>query len=63
MDARLIVIEEKISRVALLCEGLRAENSSLRSQLAETSKTRDEFGKKLDAARVRLEALVKKLPD
>lgn len=63
MDDRLTAVEEKISRVAALCEGLRAENASLRNQLAETLKTRDEYGRKLDAARIRLEALVKKLPE
>lgn len=62
MDARLTALEEKISRVAALCEGLRAENASLHAQLAEALKTRDEYGKKLDAARVRLEALAAKLP-
>jgi chromosome segregation ATPase len=62
MDARLTALEEKISRVAALCEGLRAENASLHAQLAEALKTRDEYGKQMDAARIRLEALAAKLP-
>lgn len=62
MDSRLTALEEKISRVAALCEGLRAENAALHVQLAEALKTRDEYGQKLDAARRRLEALVAKLP-
>ena len=62
MDARLTALEEKISRVAALCEGLRAENASLHAQLAEALKTRDEYGKQMDAARLRLEALAAKLP-
>lgn len=63
MDARLTALEEKISRVAALCEGLRAENASLRVQLAEALKTRDDYGQKMDAARARLEALAAKLPE
>ena len=62
MDARLTALEEKISRVAALYEGLRAENASLRTQLADALKTRDEYGRKLDTARVRLEAVAAKLP-
>lgn len=63
MDARLTALEEKISRVAALYEGLRAENASLRTQLAEALKARDEYGQKMDAARVRLEVLATKLPE
>ena len=63
MDARLTALEEKITRVAALCEGLRAENASLRAQLSETLKTRDEYGRKLDAARVRIESVIKRLPE
>lgn len=62
MDDRLTALEEKISRVASLCEGLRAENASLRGQLSDTLKQRDDYGHKLDAARTRLESLLKKLP-
>ena len=62
MDARLTTLEEKISRVAALCEGLRAENASLQAQLGDALKTRDDYGKKLDAARLRLEALAARLP-
>ena len=63
MDSRLNALEEKISRVVALYEGLRAENVSLRAQLAEALKTRDDYGNQLDAARVRLEALASKLPE
>ena len=62
MDSRLTALEEKISRVAALCEGLRAENASLHAQLAEALKMRDEYGGQMDAARLRLEALAAKLP-
>ena len=63
MDARLTALEEKISRVAALCEGLRAENAALQAALAEALQIRDDYGQKLDTARVRLEALAAKLPD
>jgi uncharacterized protein (TIGR02449 family) len=63
MDARLTALEEKITRGAALCEGLRAENASLRGQLSETLKTRDDYGRKLDAARVRIESVIKRLPE
>jgi chromosome segregation ATPase len=63
MESRLTALEEKISRAAALCEGLRAENANLRGQLSATLKARDEYGRKLDAARTRLETLLKKLPE
>ena len=63
MDSRLNALEEKISRIVALCQGLQAENVSLRAQLADALKARDEYGNKLDAARVRLEALANKLPE
>jgi cell division protein ZapB len=63
MDARLTALDEKILRVVALCEGLRAENAALQAQLADALKTRDEYGRKIDAARQRLEALAAKLPE
>jgi cell division protein ZapB len=63
MDDRLSSLEQKVSQVAALCEGLRAENASLRAQLAEVARTRDEYGSKMDAARLRLQGLMKNLPD
>jgi cell division protein ZapB len=62
MDDRLSALEEKVSRIAALCQGLRAENASLQGQLAEVLKTRDEYARKLDLARARLEAVIGKLP-
>lgn len=63
MDAQLAALEEKVLRLASLFEGLRAENESLRLQLFEALKTRDDYGRKLDAARSRLESLAATLPD
>jgi uncharacterized protein (TIGR02449 family) len=63
MDARLTALDEKLSRIAALCEGLRAENASLRVQLTETIRTRDDYGRKLDSARARIESVIKKLPE
>jgi uncharacterized protein (TIGR02449 family) len=63
MDDRLSSLEQKISLVAALCEGLRAENASLRAQLAEVARTRDDYGNKMDAARTRLQSLIKNLPE
>ena len=63
MEDHLNRLEEKISRVATLCEGLRANNAGLQTKLADALKTRDDYGHKLDAARARLEAVLTKLPE
>ena len=63
MDEILTTLEEKISRVAALCVSLRAENLQLQEQLSETTRLRDVYAEKLDAARVRVEAVITQLPD
>ena len=63
MEDHLTRLEEKISRVAAMCESLRANNGELQTQLADAKKTRDDYGRKLDAARTRLESVLTKLPE
>ena len=63
MDANLASLEAKISQVAALCQRLRADNDSLRAQLAVATGERDRLADKLDTARARLELLVEQLPD
>lgn len=63
MKPDLTSLEAKISQVAALCQRLRADNEALRAQLVALTGERDRLGEKLDAARLRLEALVEQLPD
>ena len=63
MEHDLAALEAKISQVASLCQRLRAENASLRSQLLAATGERDRLGEKLDSARAVLEKLTQQLPD
>ena len=63
MEPEIAALEAKISQVVSLCQRLRAENASLRSQLAAAGGERDRLVAKLDGARTRLEALAQQLPD
>lgn len=63
MEHELASLEAKISQVASLCQRLRAENATLRSQLLAAAGERDRLAGKLDTARARLEALAQQLPD
>lgn len=63
MEDQLTSLEIKVARVAALCQGLRTENASLLTRLNDALKSRDEHAAKLDAARVRIESLIERLPD
>jgi cell division protein ZapB len=63
MDADLKALEDKIGQLVELTQRLRDDNRGLRQQLAEAANDNKRLGDKVDAARVRLEALLERLPE
>jgi cell division protein ZapB len=63
MDSEITALEEKIRQTARLCQRLRDENRGLRSQLAALLGDKKQLAEKIDGARVRLETLLKQIPD
>lgn len=63
MEDALSALESKIAEVVARCRELRADNDTLRTQLASVAAERDQLGNKLDAARARLESLLAQLPE
>jgi len=63
MDADLKALEEKIGQFVELAHRLRADNSSLRQQLAQAMNESKRLGEKVDGAKKRLEALLERMPE
>ena len=62
MDADLSSLERKIDDVAALCRTLRDENHALRDRVAGLEQEKQSLAGKMDQARLRLEALMERLP-
>jgi cell division protein ZapB len=62
MDADLKALEEKIGQFVELTQRLRADNSSLRQQLAQAMNENRRLSEKVDGAKARLEALLERMP-
>ena len=63
MDEELDGLEEKLSQLARRLEALRGENRELRQQLANRTDENARLGEKLGAAKSRIEALLKQIPE
>ena len=63
MDAELDGLEEKLSQLVRRLEALREENRELRQQLANRTDENARLGEKLGAAKSRIEALLKQIPE
>lgn len=63
MEAELQSLDEKINQLVQLCRKLRMDNSQLRQQLASARSEGKRLGEKVDAAKLRLEALLEQIPD
>ena len=63
MESELKELEQKVSQVVTVVKQLRAENQALRQQLATRADDNKRLTEKVTAARARLEALLKHLPD
>ena len=63
MDPELDLLEEKLAQLVQRLEALRDENRDLRQQLASRTDENSRLGEKLSAAKSRIEALLKLIPE
>lgn len=63
MDAELTALEERVRQFAEFCVRLRDENQQLRTRVASLEGETRRLSDKVDAARNRLEDLVKHIPE
>ena len=63
MDSELSALEEKLAQVVQRLKVLREENRDLRQQLASRTDESSRLNEKLNAARTRIEALLKQIPE
>lgn len=63
MDPELSALEERLAQVIARLKALREENADLRQQLASRTDENARLGEKLNAARSRIEALLKQIPE
>ena len=63
MDLELDALEEKLAQLVQRLEALREENRELRQQLAMRADESVRLGEKLGAAKSRIEALLKQIPE
>jgi cell division protein ZapB len=62
MDSSLFELEEKINQLVTVVSQLRSENQLLRQQLAGKTDENKRLTEKIEAAMVRLDALLKQIP-
>jgi cell division protein ZapB len=63
MDSELSNLEEKLDQLVQRLRVLREENRDLRQQLATKTDETARIGEKLQAAKTRIEALLKQIPE
>jgi cell division protein ZapB len=63
MESDFDVLEERLAQLVQRLEALRGENRELRQQLASRTDENARLGEKLAAAKTRIEALLKQLPE
>jgi len=63
MESELDGLEDKLALLVRRLEALRGENRELRQQLASRTDENARLGEKLAAAKSRIEALLKQIPE
>ena len=63
MEPELAALEERIEQLVQRLQALRAENRDMRQQLAARTDENARNAEKLAAARTRIEALLKQIPE
>ena len=63
MDTELSALEERLDQLVQRLKALREENRDLRQQLAARADENSRNAEKLNAARSRIEALLKQIPE
>jgi len=62
MDLDLKGLEDRVAQLIELSRRLRAENGSLRQQLVTAHNENKQLGERMEAARLRIEALLERVP-
>jgi cell division protein ZapB len=63
MDSDFDALEERLAQLVQRLEALRGENRELRQQLAQRTDENARLDEKLAAAKTRIEALLKQIPE
>jgi len=63
VDAEFNALEAKVAQFVGLCERLRAENISLRQELASARNDAKRLNDKIEGARSKVEQLLSRLPE
>jgi cell division protein ZapB len=63
MEAEFDALEERLAQLVRRLEALRDENRELRQQVAQRTDENARIAEKLGAARSRIEALLKQIPE
>lgn len=63
MDEQLTALEDRIRLAVELCQRLRAENNSLRQEVAQLTSENKRLSDKIDAAKTRLQGLLEQIPE
>ncbi len=63
MDSDFVALEQKLGQLVQRLNALRAENRELRQSLAARTDENSRLAEKLAAARTRIEALLKQIPE
>jgi cell division protein ZapB len=63
MDPDFDALEDKLAQLVRRLESLREENRELRQQLAQRTDENARLAEKLGAAKSRIEALLKQIPE
>ena len=63
MESDFDALDEKLAQLVRRLESLRDENRELRQQLAQRTDENARLGEKLGAAKSRIEALLKQIPE
>ena len=63
VEAEFTSLEAKVAQFVGVCERLRAENITLRQQLAAAQNDAKRLNEKIDGARARVEQLLSRIPE
>jgi cell division protein ZapB len=63
MEPQLAALEERVRKVAALCQNLRRENLALRQDLAAHQQRVKQLDAKLQEAKARVTKLIERLPE